>query len=54
MIFCFNNRMDQRFNELYQIIIDAKKNDNMLLNTKKTFQSKDNNIPGDVCYPNEL
>ena len=49
-----NNRMDQRFNELYQIIIDAKKNDNMLLNTKKTFQSKDNNIPGDVCYPNEL
>ena len=49
-----NNKMDQRFNELYQIIIDATKNGNMLLNAQKSFNSKDNNIQEDMCYPKEL
>ena len=49
-----NNKMEQRFNDLYKILIDPKKNDNMLLNTKKSFNSKDNNIPEDVCNLKEL
>ena len=49
-----NNKMEQRFNEFYQILIDATKNGNMLLNTKKSFNSKDNNIQEDMCYPKEL
>lgn len=47
-------QMEQRFNEFYQILIDAKKNDNALLNTKKSFNPKAKNIPEDVCYPKEL
>ena len=47
-------QMEQRFNEFYQILIDAKKNDNALLNTKKSFNPKPKNIPEDVCYPKEL
>ena len=38
------NKIEQRFNEFYQILIDAKKNDNI----------KDNNIPEDVYNPKEL
>ena len=49
-----DNKMEQRFNEFYQILIDLKKNDNSLLNTKKSFNSKDNNIQEDVCNPEEL
>ena len=49
-----NNKMEQRFKEFYQILIDAKKNDNALLNTKKSFNPKAKNIPEDVCYPKEL
>ena len=49
-----NNKMEQRFKEFYKILIDAKKNDNTLLNTKKLFNPKDNNIPEDVCNPKEL
>ena len=49
-----NNKMEQRFNDFYQILIDAKKNNNTLLNTTKSFNPKDNNITEDVCYPKEL
>ena len=49
-----NKKMDQRFNEFYQILIDMKKNDNMLLNNKKSLNQKDNNIPEDMCYPKKL
>ena len=48
------NDIEQRFNEFYQILIDLKKNDNTLLNTKKSFNSSDNNIQEDVCNPKEL
>lgn len=52
MINDMNNKMEQRLNEFYQILIDEK-NDNKLLNPKKSFNWKDNNIQEDVCNPKE-
>lgn len=49
-----NVQMDKKFNELYQILIDGKKNDNKLLNNKKSFNSKENSIAEDVCNSKEF
>ena len=51
LFFYIDKKMEQRFNEYYQILIDIKKNDNTLLISKKSFDLKDNNIAEDMCTP---